>query len=59
MIAAGSIVTKSVKPFSLVMGAPAKHIGWVSRAGERLDEKFICNRTGEKYFEKEGNLYEL
>ena len=22
-------------------------------------EKFICNRTGEKYFEKEGNLYEL
>ena len=59
MIAAGSIVTKSVKPFSLVMGAPARHIGWVSRAGERLDEKFICNRTGEKYFEKEGNLYEL
>ncbi len=59
MIAAGSIVTKSIKPFSLVMGAPAKHVGWVSKAGERLDKNLICRRTGKKYIEKEGNLYEL
>lgn len=59
MVAAGSIVTKSVRPFSLVMGTPAKHIGWVSKAGERLNKNLLCSRTGKKYIEKEGNLYEL
>jgi acetyltransferase-like isoleucine patch superfamily enzyme len=58
MVAAGAIVTKDVKPYSLVMGGPAKHIGWVSRAGERLRDDLICKRTGEKYEENEGSLYE-
>ena len=38
MIAAGSIVTKNVKAYSLVLGSPARHVGWVSRAGEILGE---------------------
>ena len=59
MIAAGAVVTKDVKPFSLVMGVPAKHIGWVSKAGERLDKNLICNRTGKRYEEREENLYEI
>jgi len=59
MIAAGAVVTKDVNPFSLVMGIPAKHIGWVSKVGERLDKGLICKRTGQKYEERDKNLYEI
>ncbi|MBO6792739.1 MAG: N-acetyltransferase [Balneolaceae bacterium] len=52
-IGAGSVVTKPVKDFALVVGNPAKQIGWVSKAGHRLsfDENntAICKETGEKY----------
>ena len=58
MVAAGALVTKDVKPYSLVIGFPAKHVGWVSKAGERLDATLICRRTGKTYKEKNGNLYE-
>jgi len=35
-IGAGAVITKYVKPYSLVVGNPAKHIGWMSRFGQRL-----------------------
>jgi len=50
MVGAGAVVTKSVAAFSLVVGAPARQIGWVSRSGERLDEGLVCPRTGERYW---------
>lgn len=34
MVAAGAVVTKPVKPFQLVAGVPAKHLGWVNKNGE-------------------------
>lgn len=49
MIAAGAVVTKDVVDFALVAGVPARQIGWVSKAGERLDDSLICPRTGEAY----------
>lgn len=49
MVAAGAVVTRDVADFSLVAGVPARAIGWVSRAGERLDDSLICKRTGETY----------
>jgi len=58
MIGAGALVTRNIKPYSLVIGSPAKHIGWVSEAGERLDNNLICNRTGKLYEEHNGILYE-
>ena len=35
-IGAGAVVTKNVKPYSLVIGNPAKHAGWMSEYGHRL-----------------------
>ena len=36
-IGAGAVVTKDVKAYALVIGNPAKQIGWMSEYGERLD----------------------
>jgi UDP-2-acetamido-3-amino-2,3-dideoxy-glucuronate N-acetyltransferase len=45
LIGAGAVVVKPVKSFALVVGNPAKHIGWVSEYGHRLvfDSKGIAN----------------
>lgn len=53
MVGAGSVVTKDVPDFALVVGNPAKVIGWWSEAGEKLnfdaDGFATCSRTGIKY----------
>lgn len=57
MVAAGAVVTKDVQDYALVAGVPARRIGWVSRAGERIDNnELVCPRTDEKYEEKNGQL---
>jgi UDP-2-acetamido-3-amino-2,3-dideoxy-glucuronate N-acetyltransferase len=52
-IGAGAVVTKDVKAYSLVVGNPAKHIGWMSEFGHRLlfDEHgvAVCPESREKY----------
>ena len=49
LIAAGAVVTKDVKPYALMVGVPARQIGWVSTEGEVLDESLRCPRTGETF----------
>ena len=53
-IGAGAVVTKDVSPFALVIGNPARHIGWMSRYGHRLNfdgnNRATCPESGEKYF---------
>ncbi len=56
MIGAGSVITKDISNFSLVVGNPAKRIGWVSRSGEKLNSNLICPKTGEVYNEENGIL---
>ena len=53
LIGAGSVVTKEVLPFALVVGNPAKQIGWVSEYGHRLNfdkNNFaVCLESKERY----------
>jgi len=52
-IGAGTVITKEVPPFALMVGNPGKHIGWMSKHGHRLhfdDAGFAtCPESGEKY----------
>lgn len=59
MVAAGAVVTADVKPHSMVRGVPARHVGWVSRAGyplEKAGHYYLCPTTGERYREDGGFL---
>ena len=47
VIGAGSVVTKDVASYSLVVGNPAKHIGYVCKCGNRLTENYKCIKCGE------------
>jgi UDP-2-acetamido-3-amino-2,3-dideoxy-glucuronate N-acetyltransferase len=48
-IAAGAVVTKEVPNFALMMGSPAKQVGWMSKAGGRLDDSLVCPIDGTAY----------
>ena len=53
-IGAGSVVTKEIPDYALVVGNPSKQIGWMSEYGDRLnfntDGMAVCKETGAKYF---------
>jgi len=48
-VAAGAVITKEVPAYALMAGTPARRIGWVSKAGGRLDEDLICPIEGTAY----------
>jgi len=48
-IAAGAVITKEVPAYALMVGTPAKRIGWMSKAGGRLEDDLICPIDGTAY----------
>jgi UDP-2-acetamido-3-amino-2,3-dideoxy-glucuronate N-acetyltransferase len=54
-IGAGAVIKKDVKPYALMVGVPAKQIGWMSEYGEQIplplqgDEGYTCPHSGQKY----------
>lgn len=54
-VGAGSVVNKNVPDYALMVGIPARQIGWMSEYGERLDlpltgnAEVLCKHTGAKY----------
>jgi|ERR1700722_10531 UDP-2-acetamido-3-amino-2,3-dideoxy-glucuronate N-acetyltransferase len=58
-VAAGAVITSDVPDHALMAGVPARRLGWMSRAGERLGEDLVCPRSGERYREKSHDRLEL
>ena len=61
-IGAGSVINRDVPAFALMVGVPAKQIGWMSRFGERIplpvngDGQYTCPHTGDQYVLENGSL---
>lgn len=61
MVAAGAVVTQDVPDFAMVAGVPARRIGWVGRAGQRLvpdGDAWRCPVSGTSYVEHDGAITE-
>lgn len=56
LVGAGAVINKNVPAFALMVGVPAKQIGWISKYGEQLslpltgNASTTCKHTSEEYF---------
>ena len=57
-IGAGAVVTKNVADYALVVGNPARRIGWVCECGERMPDDLECLSCGKQYRQKDEGLEE-
>ena len=63
LIGAGSVITRDIAPYALVVGNPAKQIGWVSEYGNRLEfgesGKATCDESGQEYLLENNSVRRL
>jgi len=61
-VGAGTVINKNVPPFALMVGVPARQIGWMTRFGERMnlplqgDGIYTCPHTNDKYLLKDSRV---
>jgi UDP-2-acetamido-3-amino-2,3-dideoxy-glucuronate N-acetyltransferase len=60
-IGAGSVVTKDVSDYAVVIGNPAKQTGWMSECGQKLvfdkNNQAVCSQSNEKYILENNKVY--
>ena len=49
MVGAGAVVTADVRPHAIVVGTPARRIGWACRCGETLPHDLLCESCKDQY----------
>lgn len=63
LIGAGAVVTKEVMPYALVIGNPARQVGWVSEYGHRLafnaNGLAVCEESNQQYRQENGQVYRV
>ena len=61
-VGAGAVINKDVKPYALMVGVPARQIGWMSQHGDQLNipltgtAQTLCPATGMRYTLQNGEL---
>jgi UDP-2-acetamido-3-amino-2,3-dideoxy-glucuronate N-acetyltransferase len=61
-VGAGAVVNKDVRPYALMVGVPAKHVGWMSEYGEQIplptqgEGQYTCPHTNQAYILSQDQL---